>query len=96
MPLQPHVAELVDQDPLLQLGPNVWVVVEHTDLNDGHRLVVVDHADYFDFEDFRTGIGAGVRYMLPIGPVRVDGAYNPTARDDEDDWVVHFGIGMAF
>jgi outer membrane protein insertion porin family len=58
--------------------------------------VAPETENYFDFDDMRSGVGAGLRYMLPIGPLRVDGAWNPTARTDEDDWVVHFAVGMAF
>jgi outer membrane protein assembly complex protein YaeT len=42
-------------------------------------------------------VGAGLRYLLPVGPVRVDVAYNPgelfasTVR-----WVVHVAIGFSF
>jgi outer membrane protein assembly factor BamA len=52
--------------------------------------------DYFT--DFRYGVGAGLQYMLPIGPVRADLAFNPDADHDrdEDDWVFHFSVGMAF
>lgn len=53
-------------------------------------------SDYLDFADFRSGVGLGARYMLPIGPLRLDAAWNPDARDDEDDFVVHFAVGMAF
>ena len=44
-----------------------------------------------------SGFGAGVRYMLPIGPIRVDVAYNPgelfaaTRR-----WQVHLSVGFTF
>lgn len=58
--------------------------------------VAVDHADYFDFADFRYGIGAGFRYLLPIGPLRLDAAVNPDPEPGEDDWAAHFSIGMAF
>lgn len=53
-------------------------------------------ADFFS--DFRPGIGIGLQYKLPIGPLRCDLAFNPDADDDrdEDDWVVHFSVGMAF
>ena len=52
--------------------------------------------DYFDFDGFRPGLGVGVRYLLPIGPVRLDLGYNPTANDDEDDFVLHFSVGFPF
>jgi len=52
--------------------------------------------DFFD--DFRPGIGFGLQYKLPIGPVRFDLAFNPDADDDrdEDEYVFHFSVGMAF
>jgi outer membrane protein assembly complex protein YaeT len=53
-------------------------------------------SDYLDFEGFRYALGSGLRYLLPIGPLRLDAAWNPTARGDEDDWVVHFSVGNAF
>lgn len=58
--------------------------------------VAVDHADYFDFEDMRYGIGLGFRYVLPIGPLRFDVGANPDPEPGEDDWAAHFSIGMAF
>jgi len=50
------------------------------------------------FNDFRPGIGIGLQYKLPIGPVRCDLAFNPDADEDrdEDDYVFHFSVGMAF
>jgi len=52
--------------------------------------------DYFEFNGMRTGVGVGVRYLLPIGPLRVDAALNPNARDGEDEYVIHFSVGMSF
>ena len=37
-----------------------------------------------------------VRYLLPIGPLRLDVGFNPDARDGEDDYVIHLSVGMAF
>jgi len=51
-------------------------------------------SDYFD--DFRPGVGFGLQYLLPVGPARVDVAFNPDKRPDEDSYVVHFSVGMAF
>ena len=47
-------------------------------------------------EDMRLGIGAGVRYNLPIGPLRLDIGYNPTRREGEDIGAAHFSFGFAF
>ena len=35
------------------------------------------------FDNFATGIGGGVRYNLPIGPVRVDYGVNPAPRKNQ-------------
>lgn len=47
-------------------------------------------------EDMRLGLGAGVRYNLPIGPLRLDIGYNPTRREGEDIGAAHFSFGFAF
>lgn len=57
----------------------------------------------------KYGVGGGLRYQSPIGPIRVDLAYkiNPDSRDlgkyqGETDgrrwprWALHFSIGQAF
>ncbi len=46
--------------------------------------------------DLRYGIGAGLRYNLPIGPVRVDYGVNPSPRVDEAFGAFHFSFGFAF
>jgi len=52
--------------------------------------------DIFALDSVRSGVGFGLRYLLPIGPIRVDAAFNPDRRATEDEWVVHFSIGMPF
>ena len=46
--------------------------------------------------DMRYGIGAGLRYNLPIGPVRLDYGVNPDPRPDEARGAFHFSFGFAF
>jgi outer membrane protein insertion porin family len=50
------------------------------------------------FSDFRFGVGIGFQYLLPVGPIRVDIAYNPDPDEmwNEDSWAFHFSLGMAF
>lgn len=50
--------------------------------------------DYFD--GFRSGVGVGLRYLLPVGALRVDAAYNPSARPGENTYVFQFSVGTAF
>jgi outer membrane translocation and assembly module TamA len=45
---------------------------------------------------FRSGYGAGLRYLLPIGPLRVDLGVNPNPLDDEDELVLHVSVGFPF
>jgi len=58
--------------------------------------VALESTDYLRFDDFRWGLGGGLYYLLPIGPVRCDLAWNPDAGEDEDDWVLHVSVGFAF
>jgi outer membrane protein assembly complex protein YaeT len=58
--------------------------------------VALDYTDLLEFDDVRHGVGLGLRYALPIGPVRLDAGWNPDTRDDEDDVVLHFSIGLAY
>lgn len=47
-------------------------------------------------DDMRYGIGVGLRYNLPIGPIRLDYGINPSPRKDEDFGAFHFSFGFAF
>jgi outer membrane protein insertion porin family len=48
------------------------------------------------FDDMRYAIGLGLRYKLPIGPIRLDYGYNPDRRAGEDVGAFHFSFGFAF
>jgi outer membrane translocation and assembly module TamA len=58
--------------------------------------VVPQAADFWDFTGYRQGIGLGIRYATPVGPIRVDGAVNPDPQDGEARGAVHFSLGVAF
>jgi outer membrane protein insertion porin family len=47
-------------------------------------------------DDMRYAIGLGLRYKLPIGPIRLDYGYNPDRRAGEDIGAFHFSFGFAF
>ncbi len=43
------------------------------------------------------GIGGGLRYYLPIGPIRVDVAYNPGDLVKSDRrWAIHLAVGFSY
>ncbi len=46
--------------------------------------------------EMRYGVGAGLRYNLPVGPLRLDYGYNPSPREDEALGAFHFSFGFAF
>ncbi len=50
-----------------------------------------------DFSDpFKIGVGAGVRYFTPIGPLRVDAAIPLDAGKDDPDFALYVGLSQAF
>ncbi len=58
--------------------------------------VQLDHNDFFQGTGFRDGVGIGLRYVLPIGPIRLDFGINPDPRQGESRSVLQFTVGMAF
>jgi len=61
----------------------------------------VDAGNAFDtlypqLDDLKFGVGAGVRYLTPVGPLRVDVAF-PLQPDEDDSWIaVYVGLGQSF
>nr|WP_232230373.1 autotransporter assembly complex family protein [Halomonas sp. 1513] len=57
----------------------------------------VDTGDAFDDwgpDQLNTGVGLGVRWISPVGPIRFDVAH--PLDDDDNDWRIHFAIGPEF
>lgn len=58
--------------------------------------VSVDYSDFLSIGDMEGGPGVGLRYMLPVGPVRLDVAWNPDPARDLPSVVFHLAVGMSF
>jgi outer membrane protein insertion porin family len=48
------------------------------------------------FDNFSTGVGLGLRYNLPVGPIRVDYGINPAPRKNESFGAFNLSFGFAF
>jgi outer membrane protein assembly complex protein YaeT len=49
-----------------------------------------------NFGDLRYGIGTGIRYLSPVGPLRFDIGYNPDKRKHEHRFSYFITLGYAF
>jgi len=49
-----------------------------------------------DMFPLRTSAGFGIRWLSPLGPLRLDYGYNLSPEDDEDDARFHFFVGGEF
>jgi outer membrane protein assembly complex protein YaeT len=47
-------------------------------------------------DQMRYALGLGLRYKLPIGPIRLDYGWNPDRQPGEDFGAFHFSFGFAF
>jgi outer membrane protein assembly complex protein YaeT len=67
-----------------------------SDYRNRDQIISDTFADFF--RGFRPAVGCGLQYQLPVGPVRLDVGFNPDREKsrNEDLYVVHFSIGMAF
>ena len=60
---------------------------------DAANVIAQDQSFDTDFE-YAFGVGTGV--VTPFGPIRVDLAYNPNPRADDDKFIIHFNVGRSF
>jgi outer membrane translocation and assembly module TamA len=49
-----------------------------------------------DMGPMRFGVGPGLRYASPVGPVRIDVGFNPDRATGERHMMIHISFGMAF
>lgn len=72
-----------------------------------HLFDTISGAVFFDYgnvglttddwsKDFRPAVGIGLRYGLPIGPIRLDLGHNYDRRREEDGYVLQLAVGMPF
>ena len=57
---------------------------------------LLPRAEDAGFDNMRYGVGLGLRYQLPIGPLRIDYGVNPDRRPGEAFGAFHFSFGFAF
>jgi len=57
---------------------------------------VMGDDDDWNFDDYRTAVGIGLRWLSPVGPLRIEWGYNLDPIDDEDESVWDFTIGGIF
>lgn len=50
----------------------------------------------FDPTDLREAVGAGIRWISPFGPIRVDYGINVDRRKGEDFGALHFSVGSPY
>ena len=104
-PIVPTTDE-VDADSLVAIGGNGLLIA-----NLDYRFPIAGPIGGTLFADFgnlwadwrninvaegKLGIGTGVRYSSPIGPIRVEVGYKLDPLPGEDDWVLLFSVGNAF
>jgi outer membrane protein insertion porin family len=53
-------------------------------------------ASDFGFGGMRYALGGGLRYDLPVGPLRLDYGFNPSPGPGEASGAFHFSFGFAF
>ena len=52
--------------------------------------------DRFDITDLKYGVGGGVRWNSPFGPIRVDYGFNLNRKPGEDPGAFNFSVGSPF
>jgi translocation and assembly module TamA len=72
-----------------RIGTNFGVVV----FADGGGI---SQSERLNSGDFRVGLGTGVRFYSPIGPVRFDIALPASRQSKDDAFEVYIGLGQAF
>ena len=51
---------------------------------------------FSDITPLKTGVGVGIRWFSPLGPIRVDIGFNPIPKKGEKRTVIDFSAGSSF
>lgn len=57
---------------------------------------VYGFTEKFDLTDLRMAIGAGLRWLSPFGPIRVDYGFNPNPPSGDRSGAFNFSVGSPF
>jgi translocation and assembly module TamA len=68
-----------------------WSVVPFVDVG-----YVAESNRFGGFDEFKVGVGAGVRYHTAVGPLRLDVAVPLDPHGSDPEFAVYLGIGQAF
>ena len=92
VPLGGEASTTLSIEFLQDLGESRWQAAVFADLGN----VLTDASDWADFSDMEGALGVGARYLLPIGPVRLDWGIHPNPGPGDPASVLHLSVGMAF
>ncbi len=53
-------------------------------------------SENYELDEMRMGVGAGIRFFTPMGPIRLDWGYKLDRKEEEDSAKWHFAIGTYF
>lgn len=57
---------------------------------------LLQNADDASLDNLRYAVGAGLRYLTPIGPIRLEYGYNPDQQPGEPQGTMHLGFGFSY
>ena len=49
-----------------------------------------------DLSEIKTGVGVGIRYISPLGPIRLEAGWKLDRLPGEDPFVIFFSVGNAY
>jgi outer membrane protein insertion porin family len=78
----------------LELRAHVYKSFGFVTFLDGGNVWLTKDEVYLN--EYKFTVGAGIRYMTPVGPFRLDYGYKLDREEGESEGEIHFSIGHAF